>query len=293
MEKELLIGHITDLHYPVYTSLRLKDILTKRITGAANLFFSKRRRFRPHLLEVNLQNLKRLGVGHLVITGDIGNLAFPEEFMRVRECLENVGFLPEQVTIVPGNHDVYLKSSEVEGHFWKHLGPYAGAEHSDDYPTVKDLGGFLMIGLSSAVPSGYGFAYGEIGETQLAKLEKILKENEETPKIIVLHHPPYIGADSFSDGLIDGVKLRELVWKYGADLLLHGHEHYDMTNEIPGPASKAVPVFGTGCAILDTNTPGSSARARLIRMENGVMTKTWVVSYRKKTGHWRIEEPEV
>ncbi len=96
-----------------------------------------------------------------------------------------------------------------------------------------------------------------------------------------------MGHDSFDDGLTDGVKLRKLVWQYGVDLVLHGHEHQDLVGTMVGPRGACVPVLGTGCAILSHSGHGDHARARLLRFEEGKMTKTWVISHNKKTGHWR------
>ncbi len=286
MTREMLIAHITDLHYPVYTAFEMKDLLSKRITGGLNLLFSSRRRFRTHYLGHLLMNLRRIDVDHVMVTGDLVNLGYADEFDAVRQALDAAGYTPEQVSCVPGNHDVYLPSALEHRHFWEELGGYAVVDGPSKYPFVRDLGGMLLIGLSSAVPSGFGLAYGRLGEAQLARLEQILADTAGTPRMLMLHHPPLVGNDSFDDGLLDGAGLRHLLWKYGVDLVLHGHEHHDLTGTVPGPSGAQIPVLGTGCAILDHPGHGDHARARLIRLTDGRLDHSWVISYNRKTGHW-------
>src|SRR3546814_17366565 len=44
---------------------------------------------------------------HLVVTGDLTNIALPGEFVQVGEWLKGLG-TPEAVTVIPGNHDAYV-----------------------------------------------------------------------------------------------------------------------------------------------------------------------------------------
>jgi 3',5'-cyclic AMP phosphodiesterase CpdA len=287
MANKLIIAHITDLHFPVPTAFRFQDILSKRVTGAMNLLFSSQRSFKPALFLDLLLNLKQIGVNHIVMTGDIVNLAYPEEFQQVKQILEESNFKPDQVSIVPGNHDTYLKEAVENRYFWENLGDYAEVSGPDEYPFVRELKDLSIIGISTAIPSEFGMAYGLIGKPQLERLEDILIKYKNRKKLIILHHPPYVGPDTWDDGLIDGVKLREVLWKHGADLVLHGHEHNDMDGWIHGPSGTQIPVYGTGCAILNSKSSSNRARARLLRFIDGKLHKTWIISHNKSTGHWK------
>jgi len=50
--------------------------------------------------------IKLLGVDHLVITGDITNIAMEEEFQKAASLIREIsGKIP--TSIIPGNHDIY------------------------------------------------------------------------------------------------------------------------------------------------------------------------------------------
>lgn len=287
MTDRLLAAHLTDIHYPVPSSFRLKDLLTKRVTGAANLLFSSRRSFRPHLLKSLLHHLRELGVSHLLITGDLVNLAYAEEYLRLRTHLEESGFAPGQVSMVPGNHDTYLPACVEQETFWENLGPYAWAAGPGDYPVSRFVGPLEIIGVSTALPTALGMAYGEVGEDQLRRLEELLSRRSGRFRVVLIHHPPYPGADTWHDGLVDGARLRRLFWKHGADLILHGHEHNDAETRIDGPGGSSIPVLGTGCAILDDPRPALRARARLLRFGPGGLERQWLIVHDPASGHWR------
>ncbi len=288
-----LAAHITDIHYPVPSSFRLRDIATKRITGALNLLVSSRRSFRPHLLTSLLRQLKRMGVSHLLVTGDLVNLAYPEEYLRVRAHLEEAGFSPRQVSIVPGNHDAYLPVCIEKEIFWEQLGPYAGAAGPQDYPFVHETGPLQIIGLSSAIPTAVGMAYGELGNAQLARLEAVLSVPTDRFRVVLVHHSPCPGGDTWHDGLVDGSRVRRLMWRHGAHLVLHGHEHRDVERFIDGPDGERIPVVGTGCAILDDPRPALRARFRLLRFSGTRLVSSAVFMHDAETDAWTETVPGI
>ena len=289
MTEMFLAAHITDIHFPVPSSFQLRDLLTKRITGAVNLLVSSRRAFRPRLFRSLLSHLRSIGVSHLFITGDLVNLAYAEEYLRLRTLLEE-NFEPHQVSMVPGNHDTYLPSSVEQETFWENLGPYAWAGGPTDYPVVRHVGPLEIIGVSTAVPTALGMAYGELGEPQLQKLETILQKKTSRYRVVLIHHPPVAGPDTWHDGLVDGARLRRLFWKYGADLVLHGHEHRDMEHRLEGPKGSQIPVLGTGCAILDDPRIDYRARARLLRFGTQGLEHSWLIVHDAASGHWKSPE---
>lgn len=286
-------AHITDIHYPVPSSFRLRDLATKRITGAINLLVSSRRSFRPYLLTSLLAQLKRMKVSHLLITGDLVNLAYSEEYVRVRAHLEKSGFQPHQVSIVPGNHDAYLPVCVQKEIFWEQLGPYAGSAGPQDYPFVHETGPLQIIGLSTALPTAIGMAYGELGISQLKKLEAILSIPADRFRVILIHHSPCPGGDTWHDGLVDGARLRHLMWRYGVNLILHGHEHRDVQRFIDGPHGTRIPVVGTGCAILDDPQPEFRARFRLLRFSGTRLLSSNVFVHDANTDLWTESNPGV
>jgi hypothetical protein len=109
----------------------------------------------------------------------------------------------------------------------------------------------VLVGLSSAVPSGVGFATGQLGPAQLAALDSLLAElgSEGICRILLLHHPPLGRLIHRRRGLRDEVTFRSVVARHGAELVLSGHQHVFMVGEMPGP-QRAVPVLVAPSASL-------------------------------------------
>ncbi|MBU1221292.1 metallophosphoesterase [Myxococcota bacterium] len=291
MKQDLLIAHITDIHYPLMTAFKLEDIFSKRVTGAFNLFFNRHRRFRSYLLKESLAHIRRLECDYLLVTGDISNLGYLEEFEAVKNDLQASGFSPENTCVVPGNHDVYTKTSFLQENFWKGMGDYSHCSGPEHYPVRTRIDNIEIIGLSSAVPSPPGMAWGKLGRQQLDRLETILSEKSLFRRVIIIHHPPCAGPDSWDDGLIDAADLRAVLWNHKIEVVLHGHEHFDMSSFIDGEMGGRIPVLGTGCAILDNyERPGNGARIRFLRFVDGSFQRTWVAQWSPDTGHFKNVE---
>jgi hypothetical protein len=54
----------------------------------------------------------------------------------------------------------------------------------------------------------------------------------------------------------------------GADLIVHGHEHRDMTEALPGPTAP-VPVRGIASGTYFHNKPDRTARYRIYELDGG------------------------
>ena len=153
------IAHVSDLHVlaPLGAELR-KVLFNKRITGAANLLLKRGRVYRQEYLAAVL----RTAAAHaeqLVVTGDITNLSLEGEYQAAERLLAELSRSTE-VTVVPGNHDVYLPAIHHDRRFLHHFRRYMGSDlpelaldlSAGDFPSVKLRGPAAIIGLSSAVP---------------------------------------------------------------------------------------------------------------------------------------------
>lgn len=127
---------------------------------------------------------------HIVITGDITNLALESEFKEARRLIDSAACSAE-VTVVPGNHDTYLPSIQHERRFPNYFGKflfsdlpeYAVQLPAGPYPCVKLRGAAAVIALSSAVPRPPFVSSGYIGRAQLLALEKVLAHPEVARRI--------------------------------------------------------------------------------------------------------------
>jgi len=108
------IAHISDLHVLSRTGAHWRDIIfNKRLTGYANLILRRGRvHRREYLLAVLSAAVAR--ADHLVVTGDITNLSLEHEYEEARALLDEAARRTE-VTVVPGNHDIYLPSTHRPG----------------------------------------------------------------------------------------------------------------------------------------------------------------------------------
>ena len=264
------IAHISDLHVVSSTGAHWRDIIfNKRLTGYANLIL---RRGRVHRREYLLAVLSAAAAraDHLVVTGDITNLSLEHEYEEARTLLDEAAQRTE-VTVVPGNHDIYLPSPHRHRRFPHHFGPFLRSDLPElardlpagRFPCVKLRGRLAIIGLSSAVPRPPFIASGYIGHEQLAAFESVLAHSEvqrRTP-IVLIHHPPVDPRprlEQWRDGLVDAPALRRSLGRLPRGLVLFGHLHVRVRYELPTPSGK-IEVIGASGAALDH--PDSSVRA--------------------------------
>ena len=102
------------------------------------------------MLDKIIADLKAQAADHIAVTGDISNIALPEEFERGRKWLQDLGSLHD-VSFVPGNHDAYVPKAVRYAPLWA---PYmSGDDGAVGFPFVRRRGPLALIGLSTAVPT--------------------------------------------------------------------------------------------------------------------------------------------
>ena len=224
----LRIAHVSDLHVLSSAGVEWRKILfNKRITGFANLVLHRGRVHRREYLLAVLA-AAAASADHVVVTGDITNLALESEYEEARRLLDGVARSVE-VTVVPGNHDIYLPPVQRERRFPHHFGTFLRSDLPEfaldlpagPYPVVKLRGPAAIIALSSAVPRPPFIAAGFVGAAQLAALGRLLGHPEvarRTP-VILIHHPPVdtrIRLAQLRDGLVDAASLPQCPRTAGA-----------------------------------------------------------------------------
>lgn len=270
------IAHISDLHVLSRTGAEWRSIVfTKRITGYTNLLLHRGRVHRRAYLETVLAAVSR-DVDHCVITGDITNLALEREYAEAKALLDAVARAVE-VTVVPGNHDIYLPRIFHERRFPHYFGQFL---HSDvpalacdlpagPYPCVKLRGPVAIVAVSSGVPRPPFIAAGHAGAEQLTALAAVLAHPEvarRTP-VILVHHPPVDGRRRLTqlrDGLVDGAAFRRVLAPLARGLVLFGHLHVRVRCAVRTTAGSLHVVAASGAA-LDHADP--SVRAGFNRYE--------------------------
>ncbi|HEX7707160.1 MAG TPA: metallophosphoesterase [Thermoanaerobaculia bacterium] len=259
------IAHISDTHvFPPQGMEWREMIFNKRIAGWANTRLRRGRVYRRRYLEAVLDAASR--ADHLVITGDVTNLALEAEFHEALRLFESRTGGAE-ITVVPGNHDLYLPRISREGRFEHHFGAFVRSDLPElsvavaagNYPFVKLRGEVAIIGLSSAVPRPPFIAAGYLGGEQLDALRAILDHPEVASRVPVMlvHHPPVDSRTrlfQLRDGLADAASLRETLAGLRRGLVLFGHLHIRVRCRVG-----AVDFVGASGAALDH--PNDAIRA--------------------------------
>jgi 3',5'-cyclic AMP phosphodiesterase CpdA len=264
------LGHVTDPHFRGFAGARLSEFAGKRAIGALNLVVNRRRKHKAELLEALREDLRAQAVDHLALTGDLSNVALEGEWQAALRWLRAYGAPADRVTVIPGNHDIYVRDVVESGAFERLFGAYqtedaaalaARADGGDRYPFVRVRGDVALVAVTSSVPTGDLGAWGEVGAAQLQRLEGLLGHVALAGKtrIVLIHHPPVMLRGGEERNLRDRAALAAVLARAGAELVIHGHDHRDERAALPGPGGAAIPVVGAGSA---SYTGGPDRRAR-------------------------------
>ena len=222
------IAHLSDLH------LLEAGPVASLLQGLAIRFVSLGRaidaRGRVRKLERALAAVVRAGVDHLVVTGDLTEVGAPAQFEALAEILHGSCIPPENVTLVPGNHNAYTSGEawrcELEGPLFACRGTSAHREGQ-----VVDRGDVVFLPLDvSCPPVDHPGAAGEFRPDAAAALEARFADPAFAHKalVVVEHHHPYAHDQSawqWVDGLRGSARLMDALARHPHVQLLHGHLH--------------------------------------------------------------------
>jgi 3',5'-cyclic AMP phosphodiesterase CpdA len=276
------LAHCSDLHLLSLEGARILDFANKRWIGGLNLLTNRGRHYHTEAFEDMVADFPGAGVDHVVCTGDVTNLALEQEFRYARERFDRIELGPREVTVLPGNHDCYVAHGAK--YFARVFPDYFCCdpdwEWDDDlddpigacWPLVRVRGPVALIGLSTSLQTPWFTAWGRIGPRQLARLEQVLVDDRLADKIrvVAIHHPP-AGPRSRSRirGLRDRDGFAEVLARAGAELVLHGHEHEDLAEALPGPDGAEIPVLGVPSGTYEASRPERTARYRVLEIDPG------------------------
>jgi 3',5'-cyclic AMP phosphodiesterase CpdA len=261
------LAHVSDLHATPVEVRRVADFLGKRALGWLSWRLRRRHHHRPEALEALAADLCTAAPDHAVVTGDVTNVACEHEFEQALAWLARLGG-PERVSVVPGNHDAYAAvARERSLDLWAAYLASDGASRVE-FPAVRIRGAFAIVGVSSAHPTAPFLARGSVGDAQLERLEQRLVELSATSscRVVLIHHPVTEGAVSPRRELTDAARLRSVLARAGADLVLHGHGHRTLFGSIPGPEAP-IPVVGARSASDASPRPDKTAQYHLYDVE--------------------------
>jgi 3',5'-cyclic AMP phosphodiesterase CpdA len=265
MTETITLAHVSDVHLSHAGGLHWRHLNAKRGLGYINW---RRHRLHTHTraaLELIVADMKAHSPQHIAVTGDLINLGLPAEYEEATAWLHELG-LPCDVTVIPGNHDIYTKlhGDPGVGRWAEYMradawGVQLMRSSSAAFPFVRRIGPVALIGMNSAVETPPFVAAGEVGQQQLEALDELLVklDAEGMIRVVLIHHPPLPGQAPPRRALRDADRLARILERRGAELVLHGHNHVDSHIDLarlPQADGGSVPVIGVAS--------GSAARAR-------------------------------
>lgn len=290
------LAHCSDLHLLSHDGAGWLKLANKRWLGAANLLSNRSRHYHVAAFDDMIADMNALGIEEILCTGDVTNLALRQEFEFARGKFDRLARGPHDVTVIPGNHDAYV--AEGVPLFAEIFAPYAttdpgwewtaadGTGPDDDvmWPIVRVRGELALIGLSTSRATPWFTAYGRAGSGQLARAGRALSDPRLAGKVrvVAIHHPPAgKRAESRIRGLRDHAAFAAMIAEHGADLVVHGHEHRNMDEALPGPRGP-VPVRGVVSGTYFHDKPHKTARYRIYTLEDGKL----------RSDHLRVWDPQ-
>jgi 3',5'-cyclic AMP phosphodiesterase CpdA len=228
-----VLAHLSDPHLGPLPTPNPLELLSKRGLGFLNWLRKRRAIHQPAVLAGLVADMTVQAPDHIAVTGDLVNLSLTNEFAPARAWLDGLG-APADVTLVPGNHDAYVRATA--GHALRDWGDFMRGDAGENFPFVRRRGPVAIVGVSSSLPTLPLAATGRIGIDQLARLPAVLDHlgQEGLFRVLMIHHPPVQNAHYFRR-LVDAQALRDILQKHGAELVLHGHHHQASLVWLSGP----------------------------------------------------------
>ena len=269
------LAHLSDPHLAHHRDLRWADFLNKRFFGYLKWRLRRKAEHHGDVLAGMLQDVKTSRPDHIVLTGDLTHLGLPAEYAKAKELLNTLGS-PSQVTIIPGNHDAYVKGAlDCRLSEWADYIVSDGQNVGDGtdtvvnalFPSLRVRDPVALIGVSTAQPCSTFLAVGCVGEDQLQRLKQILIETGQKGlfRIVLIHHPPVSGVVSWRKRLLDAEVFQKTLQGCGAELILHGHSHRQSRTYLETAAGR-IPVIGVPSASAAGQNPERRARYHLYRL---------------------------
>ncbi|MFA5948692.1 MAG: metallophosphoesterase [Hyphomicrobium sp.] len=234
MTETFTLAHLSDLHLGPIEGFHPRYWNAKRGLGYLNWHRGRRGHHLRSVADAIATDAVAQKPDHFAVTGDLVNLGLPSEYDVALAWLAGLG-TAETVSVVPGNHDIYTGRLHGASCLTR-WAPYmttrvAGAPNDGEatFPFVREVGPIALIGLNSAVPTPVFIASGRLGAAQIAALAEHLDRlgSRGLVRVVLIHHPPLPGQAPPRRRLEDAAELQDVLDRFGAELVLHGHNHIE------------------------------------------------------------------
>ncbi len=261
--------HLTDFHFweIVLNPFRL---LNKRAIGAANVLLKRRYEFLTDRAGSYVEYVAKLGIKHLLITGDFASTATDKEMMEgaafVRS-LERQGLRP---VVLPGNHDVYTFESVRKKRFERHFGPWLP---EDTLPCIHTLDGGTPVLFVPTVCPNYISSKGHISDEEIRAVETLL-DSIDAPLVAAGHYPLLQRTYGYeihpNRRLRNAEALRRALGRSGRQALyISGHVH--RFSYVQDDSYPALNHLTTGAFFGQDHASGSEGEFSEVHLEGGAV----------------------
>lgn len=222
----MIVAHLSDIH------------LCRELGGRRQL---------KSILQL-VQNAQSKGAEHFIFSGDLVEYANHNELKALIKGLQKLHLENHQVTLVPGNHDIFpasqyrlwrsifrfTKFPRYYDRFLEIAAPYLGEiVHSRPLVQVKELGSdTVLIAIDTndySIRNHRQSARGHLSEAAWSAVERTLHERnwQNKIKILAIHHFPYVwGKDIDVDvNFVDIPEVQRRLQTIDWRLILCGHAH--------------------------------------------------------------------
>jgi 3',5'-cyclic AMP phosphodiesterase CpdA len=172
-------------------------------------------------LQVAVQRINALEAppDFLIHTGDLSQLATPDEFDTLDQVLK--GVKTNHVFYVPGEHDVLSDNGKT------YLQRYGKGSQGDGWYSFNHKG-VHFIGLVNVMDLKSG-GLGNLGRAQLEWLERDVRGlRSSTPIVVFAHIPLWTVYPDWGWGTNDGAQALSYLKRFGSVTVLNGHIHQTM-----------------------------------------------------------------
>jgi 3',5'-cyclic AMP phosphodiesterase CpdA len=160
----------------------------------------------------------------VIHTGDITHLATAEQFDTAAQILK--GARANQIYYVPGEHDVFTDEGKL---YLERFGSGTKGQgwQSFDFNGVHFIGLVNVLNLKQGSGTGLGGSgFGQLGQEQLAWLQKDVKAlSSSTPIVVFAHIPLWTISQEWGWGTDESEQALAYLKRFGSVTVLNGHIH--------------------------------------------------------------------
>jgi Icc protein len=166
--------------------------------------------FIPELLERSIIEINRANPTVVVVSGDLTDAGYREEFEQAAEYIARIEC--ENVMVIPGNHD-----ARNVGYI--HFERLFGERHS-----LMGLDDVILAAVDSSEPD---LNDGQVGREHYGFIEEAFFDARDKLKVFVVHHHliPLPGTGRERNIIFDAGDVLERLVEAKVDLVLSGHKH--------------------------------------------------------------------